>query len=75
MVKIYFTFLRLKSNFSVHKPLKESQIKVEEMQKMFGIIEEKFSAIMQNIKELTCENIMILRSKFLDARLEFIYYY
>lgn len=39
-----------------------------EMDKMVSIIQKKFSSIQMQLKQSTCENVMILRSRFLDAR-------
>jgi len=41
----------------------------EEMNRMVGIIQKKFSAIQVQLKQSTCANVMVLRSRFLDARL------
>ncbi|KAK2120323.1 Pre-B-cell leukemia transcription factor 3 [Saguinus oedipus] len=35
---------------------------------MVGIIHRKFSSIQMQLKQSTCEAVMILRSRFLDAR-------
>jgi hypothetical protein len=35
---------------------------------MVAIIRKKFSAIEMQLKQSTCEAVMILRSRFLDAR-------
>lgn len=35
---------------------------------MVNIIHRKFSAIQMQLKQSTCEAVMILRSRFLDAR-------
>lgn len=39
-----------------------------EMEHMVGIIHSKFSAIQRQLKQSTCEAVMTLRSRFLDAR-------
>nr|XP_006643396.1 PREDICTED: pre-B-cell leukemia transcription factor 2-like [Lepisosteus oculatus] len=39
-----------------------------EIERMVGIIHRKFSAIQTQLKQSTCEAVMILRSRFLDAR-------
>uniref|UniRef100_A0A7E4W636 Homeobox domain-containing protein n=1 Tax=Panagrellus redivivus TaxID=6233 RepID=A0A7E4W636_PANRE len=39
-----------------------------EMDKMVSIIQKKFSLIQVQLKQSTCENVMVLRSRFLDAR-------
>lgn len=38
------------------------------MEHMVGIIHSKFSAIQRQLKQSTCEAVMTLRSRFLDAR-------
>lgn len=40
----------------------------EEMDRMVGIIHSKFSAIQMQLKQSTCEAVMTLRSRLLDAR-------
>lgn len=39
-----------------------------EMERMVGAIHSKFSAIQRQLKQSTCEAVMTLRSRFLDAR-------
>lgn len=39
-----------------------------EMEHMVGIIHSKFSAIQRQLKQSTCEAVMTLRARFLDAR-------
>ncbi|XP_050775583.1 pre-B-cell leukemia transcription factor 2 isoform X11 [Gopherus flavomarginatus] len=39
-----------------------------EIERMVGIIHRKFSSIQIQLKQSTCEAVMILRSRFLDAR-------
>ncbi|KAM9119678.1 pre-B-cell leukemia transcription factor 2 [Pangshura tecta] len=39
-----------------------------EIERMVGIIHRKFSSIQMQLKQSTCEAVMILRSRFLDAR-------
>lgn len=39
-----------------------------EIERMVAIIHRKFSAIQTQLKQSTCEAVMILRSRFLDAR-------
>lgn len=39
-----------------------------EMEHMVGFIHGKFSAIQRQLKQSTCEAVMTLRSRFLDAR-------
>ena len=41
----------------------------KEIDRMVNIIHRKFSAIQMQLKQSTCEAVMILRSRFLDARL------
>ncbi|KAK3789128.1 hypothetical protein RRG08_012750 [Elysia crispata] len=43
-------------------------IQPKEIERMVGIIRKKFSAIEMQLKQSTCEAVMILRSRFLDAR-------
>jgi len=40
----------------------------KEIDCMVSIIQKKFSAIVVQLKQSTCENVMVLRSRFLDAR-------
>merc|ERR1739844_854593 len=40
----------------------------KEIERMVQIINKKFSAIQIQLKQSTCEAVMILRSRFLDAR-------
>ncbi|KAF6306850.1 PBX homeobox 4 [Rhinolophus ferrumequinum] len=40
----------------------------EEMERMVGVIHSKFRAIQMQLKQSTCEAVMTLRSRFLDAR-------
>ncbi|KAL2763425.1 pre-B-cell leukemia transcription factor 4, partial [Daubentonia madagascariensis] len=40
----------------------------KEIERMVGIIHSKFSAIQMQLKQSTCEAVMTLRSRFLDAR-------
>ena len=40
----------------------------KEIDRMVNIIHRKFSAIQMQLKQSTCEAVMILRSRFLDAR-------
>jgi len=43
-------------------------ISAKEIDRMVGIIRRKFTAIELQLKQSTCEAVMILRSRFLDAR-------
>lgn len=43
-------------------------IKPQEMERMVKIIHKKFNQIQVQLKQSTCEAVMILRSRFLDAR-------
>ncbi|XP_026013398.1 pre-B-cell leukemia transcription factor 1 isoform X2 [Astatotilapia calliptera] len=43
-------------------------ISPKEIERMVSIIHRKFSAIQMQLKQSTCEAVMILRSRFLDAR-------
>ncbi|KAI1724680.1 PBC domain-containing protein [Ditylenchus destructor] len=40
----------------------------KEIDRMVSIIQKKFSGIQVQLKQSTCENVMVLRSRFLDAR-------
>ncbi|XP_067416325.1 pre-B-cell leukemia transcription factor 2 isoform X2 [Emydura macquarii macquarii] len=40
----------------------------KEIERMVGVIQRKFSSIQMQLKQSTCEAVMILRSRFLDAR-------
>ena len=40
----------------------------KEMEHMVGVIHSKFSAIQRQLKQSTCEAVMTLRSRLLDAR-------
>ncbi|KAM7249278.1 hypothetical protein ACFE04_011424 [Oxalis oulophora] len=42
----------------------------KEIDRMVQIIHKKFSSIQMQLKQSTCEAVMILRSRFLDARAE-----
>ncbi|XP_035508659.1 pre-B-cell leukemia transcription factor 1-like [Morone saxatilis] len=43
-------------------------ISPKEIERMVNIIHRKFSSIQMQLKQSTCEAVMILRSRFLDAR-------
>ena len=43
-------------------------ISAKEIERMVHIIHKKFSSIQMQLKQSTCEAVMILRSRFLDAR-------
>ncbi|XP_065067878.1 pre-B-cell leukemia transcription factor 1-like isoform X2 [Rhopilema esculentum] len=43
-------------------------ISAKEIERMVSIIHKKFSSIQMQLKQSTCEAVMILRSRFLDAR-------
>lgn len=45
-------------------------ISPKEIERMVNIIHGKFSTIQMQLKQSTCEAVMILRSRFLDARYE-----
>lgn len=47
----------------------------KEIERMVQIIHRKFSSIQMQLKQSTCEAVMILRSRFLDARYVFIYFF
>ena len=44
----------------------------QEIEQMIRIIRKKFSVIQLQLKQSTCEAVMLLRSRFLDARLEIL---
>ncbi|XP_056329261.1 pre-B-cell leukemia homeobox 1a isoform X2 [Danio aesculapii] len=46
-------------------------ISPKEIERMVSIIHRKFSSIQMQLKQSTCEAVMILRSRFLDARRNF----
>uniref|UniRef100_A0A182WAW3 Homeobox protein extradenticle n=1 Tax=Anopheles minimus TaxID=112268 RepID=A0A182WAW3_9DIPT len=46
----------------------EKPITPKEIERMVQIIHRKFSSIQMQLKQSTCEAVMILRSRFLDAR-------
>jgi len=41
----------------------------KEIDRMVSIVRRKFTAIELQLKQSTCEAVLVLRSKFLDARL------
>ena len=43
-------------------------ITATEIQRMVNIVHKKFQSIQSQLKQSTCEAVMILRSRFLDAR-------
>lgn len=47
----------------------------KEIERMVQIIHKKFSSIQMQLKQSTCEAVMILRSRFLDARFVSKIYY
>lgn len=49
-------------------------ISPKEIERMVGIIHRKFSSIQMQLKQSTCEAVMILRSRFLDARLVCVFH-
>jgi len=78
---MFVNFLKIKKNFfkaceeftsHVLQLLQEQgtirPISNEEMNRMVNIIQKKFSVIQVQLKQSTCENVMVLRSRFLDAR-------
>jgi len=46
-------------------------VMAKEIDRMVGIIRRKFTTIELQLKQSTCEAVMILRSRFLDARYVF----
>ena len=61
----------------VHSLLEDQKaarpISQQEINRMVAIIQKKFSGIQIQLKQSTCENVMVLRSRFLDARYVFVY--
>ena len=43
-------------------------ITATEIQRMVNVVHKKFQSIQSQLKQSTCEAVMILRSRFLDAR-------
>ena len=41
---------------------------LQEIERMVSIVHRKFLSIQSQLKQSTCEAVMILRSRFLDAR-------
>jgi hypothetical protein len=70
----HLIFLQACGEFTTHvmNLLREQSrtrpIAPKEIERMVGIIHKKFSAIQLQLKQSTCEAVMILRSKFMDAR-------
>ena len=69
----FFTFTQPISNYlQVMSLLREQSrtrpITATEIQRMVNIVHKKFQSIQSQLKQSTCEAVMILRSRFLDAR-------
>jgi len=70
---VYFDFQAC-SEFTTHvvNLLREQSrtrpVMAKEIDRMVGIIRRKFTTIELQLKQSTCEAVMILRSRFLDAR-------
>lgn len=70
----FFSLLQACNEFTTHvmNLLREQSrtrpISPKEIERMVGIIHRKFSSIQMQLKQSTCEAVMILRSRFLDAR-------
>lgn len=47
----------------------------KEIDRMVAIVRKKFTSIELQLKQSTCEAVMVLRSKFLDARFLFRVYH
>uniref|UniRef100_A0A673B7I4 Pre-B-cell leukemia homeobox 1b n=1 Tax=Sphaeramia orbicularis TaxID=375764 RepID=A0A673B7I4_9TELE len=68
------SFLQACNEFTTHvmNLLREQSrtrpISPKEIERMVNIIHRKFSSIQMQLKQSTCEAVMILRSRFLDAR-------
>lgn len=69
-----FLVLQACSEFTTHvmNLLREQSrtrpVSPREIERMVAIIHRKFSSIQTQLKQSTCEAVMILRSRFLDAR-------
>ena len=69
-----FSFLQACNEFTTHvmNLLREQSrtrpITPKEIERMVQIIHKKFNSIQVQLKQSTCEAVMILRSRFLDAR-------
>lgn len=57
-----------KFNFFLHSYDIFRPITPKEIDRMVQIIHKKFGSIQMQLKQSTCEAVMILRSRFLDAR-------
>lgn len=57
----------------LHEQSRTRPIAPKEIDRMVSIIRKKFTAIELQLKQSTCEAVMILRSRFLDARSGFNY--
>lgn len=74
VLKSFFFLLQACNEFTTHvmNLLREQSrtrpISPKEIERMVGIIHRKFSSIQMQLKQSTCEAVMILRSRFLDAR-------
>lgn len=72
--KMHFLVLQACNEFTTHvmNLLREQSrtrpITPKEIERMVQIIHKKFSSIQMQLKQSTCEAVMILRSRFLDAR-------
>lgn len=71
---IFFNVFQACNEFTTHvmNLLREQSrtrpITPKEIERMVQIIHRKFSSIQMQLKQSTCEAVMILRSRFLDAR-------
>lgn len=74
MRRVVFCFSQACNEFTTHvmNLLREQSrtrpITPKEIERMVQIIHKKFNSIQVQLKQSTCEAVMILRSRFLDAR-------
>lgn len=69
---LFFQACREFTQHVTHLLVEQSRIRPianKEIDRMVSIIQKKFSGIQVQLKQLTCENVMVLKSRFLDARL------
>ncbi len=78
-IPVCLSFLQACNEFTTHvmNLLREQSrtrpISPKEIERMVNIIHRKFSSIQMQLKQSTCEAVMILRSRFLDARCVSLY--
>lgn len=80
LISNFILFKKACSEFTTHvmNLLREQSrtrpITPKEIERMVQIIHRKFNSIQMQLKQSTCEAVMILRSRFLDARYQNIYF-